>query len=245
MNKVFPDARAALDGLLRDGMTIMSGGFGLCGIPEDLIEAIRQSGVKNLTVISNNAGVDGVGLGLLLETRQIRKMISSYVGENKLFAQQYLAGDLELEFNPQGTLAERIRAGGAGIPAFFTKTGAGTIIAEGKETRSFDGEDYIMERGLVADLAIVHAWKGDTEGNLVYRKTARNFNPMMATAAKVTIAEIENLVQPGEIDPDHIVTPGIFVQRMVHVPATRKHIEQRTTRKRSAAAAPAGAGEEV
>jgi len=245
MNKVFPDARAALDGLLRDGMTIMSGGFGLCGIPEDLIEAIRQSGVKNLTVISNNAGVDGVGLGLLLETRQIRKMISSYVGENKLFAQQYLAGDLELEFNPQGTLAERIRAGGAGIPAFFTKTGAGTIIAEGKETRSFDGEDYIMERGLFADLAIVHAWKGDSEGNLVYRKTARNFNPMMATAAKVTIAEIENLVQPGEIDPDHIVTPGIFVQRMVHVPATRKHIEQRTTRKRAAAAAPAGAGEEV
>jgi 3-oxoacid CoA-transferase subunit A len=245
MNKVFPDARAALDGLLRDGMTIMSGGFGLCGIAEDLIEAIRQSGVKNLTVISNNAGVDGVGLGLLLETRQIRKMISSYVGENKLFAQQYLAGDLELEFNPQGTLAERIRAGGAGIPAFFTKTGAGTIIAEGKETRSFDGEDYIMERGLFADLAIVHAWKGDTEGNLVYRKTARNFNPMMATAAKVTIAEVENLVQPGEIDPDHIITPGIFVQRMVHVPAARKHIEQRTTRKRAAAAAPAGAGEEV
>jgi 3-oxoacid CoA-transferase subunit A len=245
MNKVFPDARAALDGVLRDGMTIMSGGFGLCGIPEDLIEAIRQSGVKNLTVISNNAGVDGVGLGLLLETRQIRKMISSYVGENKLFAQQYLAGDLELEFNPQGTLAERIRAGGAGIPAFFTKTGAGTIIAEGKETRSFDGEDYIMERGLFADLAIVHAWKGDTEGNLVYRKTARNFNPMMATAAKVTVAEIENLVQPGEIDPDHIVTPGIFVQRMVHVPAAKKHIEQRTTRKRAEAAVPAGAGEEV
>jgi 3-oxoacid CoA-transferase subunit A len=245
MNKVFPNARAALDGLLRDGMTIMSGGFGLCGIPEDLIEAIRQSGVKNLTVISNNAGVDGVGLGLLLETRQIRKMISSYVGENKLFAQQYLAGDLELEFNPQGTLAERIRAGGAGIPAFFTKTGAGTIIAEGKETRSFDGEDYIMERGLFADLAIVHAWKGDTEGNLVYRKTARNFNPMMATAAKVTVAEIETLVQPGEIDPDHIVTPGIFVQRMVHVPAAKKHIEQRTTRKRTEAAVPAGAGEEV
>jgi 3-oxoacid CoA-transferase subunit A len=245
MNKVFPNARAALDGLLRDGMTIMSGGFGLCGIPEDLIEAIRQSGVKNLTVISNNAGVDGVGLGLLLETRQIRKMISSYVGENKLFAQQYLAGDLELEFNPQGTLAERIRAGGAGIPAFFTKAGAGTIIAEGKETRSFDGEDYIMERGLFADLAIVHAWKGDTEGNLVYRKTARNFNPMMATAAKVTIAEIETLVQPGEIDPDHIVTPGIFVQRMVHVPAAKKHIEQRTTRKRTEAAVPAGAGEEV
>jgi len=245
MKKVYPDARAALDGLLKDDMTIMSGGFGLCGIPEALIEAIRDSGVKGLTVISNNAGVDGVGLGLLLETRQIRKMISSYVGENKLFAQQYLAGELELEFNPQGTLAERIRAGGAGIPAFFTKTGAGTLIAEGKEARQFDGEDYIMERGLVADLSIVHAWKGDAEGNLVYRKTARNFNPMIATAGRVTVAEVENLVQPGEIDPDHIVTAGIFVQRIVHVPNAKKHIEQRTTRKRSTAAAPAGAGEEV
>jgi 3-oxoacid CoA-transferase subunit A len=245
MKKVYPDARAALDGLLKDDMTIMSGGFGLCGIPEALIEAIRDSGVKGLTVVSNNAGVDGVGLGLLLETRQIRKMISSYVGENKLFAQQYLAGELELEFNPQGTLAERIRAGGAGIPAFFTKTGAGTLISEGKEARQFDGEEYIMERGLVADLSIVHAWKGDTEGNLVYRKTARNFNPMIASAGRVTVAEVENLVQPGEIDPDHIVTPGIFVQRIVHVPNANKHIEQRTTRKRSAAAVPAGAGEEV
>jgi 3-oxoacid CoA-transferase subunit A len=244
MKKIYPDARTALDGVLKDGMTIMSGGFGLCGIPEILIEAIRDSGVKGLTVISNNAGVDGVGLGLLLETRQIRKMISSYVGENKLFAQQYLAGELELEFNPQGTLAERIRAGGAGIPAFFTKTGAGTLIAEGKEVRQFDGEDYIMERGLVADLAIVHAWKGDAEGNLVYRKTARNFNPVIATAGRVTIAEVENLVQPGEIDPDHIVTAGIFVQRIVHVPSAKKHIEQRTTRKRASAAA-AGAGEEV
>ncbi len=245
MKKVYPDAPAALDGVLRDGMVIMSGGFGLCGIPETLIEAIRDAGVKNLTVISNNAGVDGVGLGLLLETRQIKKMISSYVGENKLFAQQYLAGDLELEFNPQGTLAERIRAGGAGIPAFFTKTGAGTIIADGKDVRQFDGEDYIMERGLVADLSIVHAWKADTEGNLVYRKTARNFNPMMASAGRVTVAEVEHLVEPGEVDPDHIVTPGIFVQRIVHRPDAKKHIEQKTVRKRREAAAPAGAGEEV
>jgi 3-oxoacid CoA-transferase subunit A len=232
-NKVYPDADAALAGVLHDGMMIMSGGFGLCGIPETLIEAIRKSGVKNLTVVSNNAGVDGAGLGLLLESRQIKKMISSYVGENKLFAQQYLAGQLELEFNPQGTLAERIRAGGAGIPAFFTKTGVGTIIAEGKEVREFDGERYVMERGLVADLAIVHAWKADTEGNLVYRKTARNFNPMMATAGKVTVAEVEHLVEPGEIDPDHIITPGIFVQRIVHVKNPVKRIEQRTTRKRA------------
>src|SRR5882724_11803970 len=196
MNKVYPDADAALAGLLRDGMTIMSGGFGLCGIPELLIAATRESGVTGLTVISNNAGIDGVGLGLLLESRQIRKMISSYVGENKLFADLYLGGELELEFNPQGTLAERIRAGGAGIPAFFTKTGVGTIIADGKEVRSFNGEDYIMETGLVADLAVVHAWKGDAEGNLIYRMTARNFNPMMATAAKITVAEVEQLVQP-------------------------------------------------
>src|ERR671915_1222462 len=230
MKKVYPDVHAALDGVLRDGMTIMSGGFGLCGIPESLIEAIRDSGVKGLTVISNNAGVDGVGLGLLLETRQIRKMVSSYVGENKLFAQQYLAGELEIEFNPQGTLAERIRAGGAGIPAFFTKPGAGTLTAEGKEARQFDGEEYIMERGLVADLSIVHAWKGDTEGNLVYRKTARNFNPMMATAGRVTVAEVENLVEPGQINPDHIITPGVFVKRMIHVPNATKHIEQRTVR---------------
>ena len=233
MKKVFPDARNALAGLIKDGMTIMSGGFGLCGIPETLILAIRDSGAKGLTVISNNAGVDGIGLGILLETRQIKKMISSYVGENKLFAQQFLAGELELEFNPQGTLAERIRAGGAGVPAFFTKTGYGTIIGEGKEVREFDGEHYIMERGLKADISIVHAWKGDTEGNLVYRKTARNFNPMMATAGKITIAEVENLVEPGTIDPDHIITPGIFVQRIVHVPSATKHIEQRTTRKRA------------
>jgi 3-oxoacid CoA-transferase subunit A len=233
MKKVYSDAKAALAGLLKDGMTIMAGGFGLCGIPATLIDAIRDSGVKNLTVVSNNAGIDGVGLGLLLDTRQIKKMISSYVGENKTFAAQFLAGELEIEFNPQGTLAERIRAGGAGIPAFFTKTGAGTMIAEGKEEREFDGNKYVMERGIVADLAIVHAWKGDTEGNLVYRKTARNFNPMMATAGKVTIAEVENLVEPGEIEPDHIVTPGIFVQRIVHVPDAEKRIEQRTVRKRA------------
>jgi 3-oxoacid CoA-transferase subunit A len=232
MNKVYPDAHAALADLLKDGMTIMSGGFGLCGIPEVLIHAIRDAGVKQLTVISNNAGIDGAGLGLLLDTRQIRKMISSYVGENKTFAKQYLAGDLELEFNPQGTLAERIRAGGAGIPAFFTKTGVGTMIAEGKEVREFDGESYVMERGLTADLAIIHAWKGDTEGNLVYRKTARNFNPIMATGAKVTVAEVELLVDPGEIEPDHIITPGIYVQRIVAVVNASKHIEQRTTRPR-------------
>ena len=236
MHKVYADAKAALAGILKDGMVIMSGGFGLCGIPEALTDALRESGVKGLTVISNNAGIDGAGLGLLLETRQIKKMISSYVGENKLFAQQYLAGELELEFTPQGTLAERIRAGGAGIPAFFTKTGVGTIIAEGKETHDFDGDTYVMERGLVADLALVHAYKGDTEGNLVYRKTARNFNPMMATAAKVTVAEVEHLVEAGEIDPDQIHTPGIFVQRIVHVPVVgAKRIEHRTTRPRKAA----------
>src|SRR5918994_7192463 len=218
MNKVYPDAKEALSGLLKDGMMIMSGGFGLCGIAEALSDAIRESGVKNLTVISNNAGVDGIGLSRLLETRQIKKMIASYVGENKLFAQQYLAGELELEFNPQGTLAERIRAGGAGIPAFYTKTGVGTLIAEGKEVREFDGERYVMERGLFADLAVVHAHTADTEGNLVYRKTARNFNPMMASAAKITIAEVEHLVEVGGIDPDCIHTPGIFVQRIVHVP---------------------------
>ena len=231
--KVYSSAEAALAGLLRDGMVIMSGGFGLCGIADALIEAIRASGVKGLTIISNNAGIDGAGLGVLLESKQIRKMISSYVGENKLFAQQYLAGQLELEFNPQGTLAERIRAGGAGIPAFFTRTGVGTIIAEGKDVREFDGEKYVMERGLVADLSIVHAWKGDTEGNLVYRKTARNFNPMMATAGKVTVAEVEQLVEPGEIDPDHIITPGVFVQRIVHIKNPKKRIEQRTTRPRA------------
>src|SRR4030088_3400053 len=232
MNKVYPDAQAALAGLLRDGMLVMAGGFGLCGIPEALILAIRDSGVENLTVVSNNCGIDGVGLGLLLDTKQIKKMISSYVGENKTFAQQYLAGELEIEFNPQGTLAERIRAGGAGIPAFFTRTGAGTQIAEGKEQREIDGQRYVMERGLVADLSIVHAWKGDTEGNLVYCKTARNFNPMMASAGKVTVAEVEHLVEPGAFDPDHIITPGIFVQRIVHVPDAQKRIEQRTVRKR-------------
>jgi 3-oxoacid CoA-transferase subunit A len=245
MDKIYPDARTALADVLKDGMVIMCGGFGLCGIPEVLIDAMRESGVRDLTVVSNNAGVDGVGLGILLETRQIRKMISSYVGENKIFAQQYLAGELELEFTPQGTLAERIRAGGAGIAAFFTKTGAGTMIAEGKDVRQFDGEDYIMERGLTADVALVHAWKSDPEGNLIYRKTARNFNPMMATAGKVTVAEVEHLVEPGALDPDCILTPGIYVQRVVHVPNSRKHIEQRTTRKRNEAAAPASAGEEV
>ena len=242
MKKVYPDGKAALAGLLRDDMTIMAGGFGLCGIPGVLIEAIRDAGVKGLTIISNNAGIDGVGLGILLETRQVRKMISSYVGENKTFAKQYLANELEIEFNPQGTLAERIRAGGAGIPAFYTKTGVGTLVAEGKEEREFDGATYIMERGLFADLAIVHAWKGDTAGNLVYRKTARNFNPMMATAGKVTVAEVEHLVQPGELNPDHIITPGVYVKRLVHVPNAVKHIEQRTVRKRAEAAA---AGVEV
>src|SRR5579859_2017663 len=232
MKKVYADARTALAGVLKDGMLIMAGGFGLCGIPETLILAIRDSGVKNLSVVSNNAGVDGIGLGVLLETKQIRKMISSYVGENKLFAQQYLAGELEIEFNPQGTLAERIRAGGAGIPAFYTKTGVGTLIAEGKEIKVFDGEHYVMERGLTADLAIVKAWKGDTEGNLVYRRTARNFNPMMATAGKVTVAEVEHLVKTGEIDPDHIHTPGIFVQRIFEGHGYEKRIEQRTVRKR-------------
>src|SRR5579862_6463994 len=232
-NKVFPTAEAALSGLLHDGMMLMSGGFGLCGVPDALIEAIRQSGVKNLTVVSNNAGIDGAGLGILLATRQIKKMISSYVGENKTFADMFLKGELELEFNPQGTLAERIRAGGAGIPAFFTKTGVGTVIAEGKETKVFDGEEYVMERGLFADISLVHAWKADTEGNLVYRKTARNFNPNMATAAKITIAEVENLVEPGSIDPDTIITPGVYVQRIVHVPVVgSKPIEHRTTRKR-------------
>jgi len=233
MNKVYADVRAALAGVLKDGMTIMAGGFGLCGIPETLILAIRDSGVKNLTVVSNNCGVDGKGLGILLDTRQIKKMVASYVGENKTFAQQYLSGELEIEFNPQGTLAERIRAGGAGIPAFFTRTGAGTDIARGKEERVFGGDAYVMETGLVADLSIVHAFKGDTEGNLVYRKTARNFNPVMATAGRVTVAEVEHLVQPGEIDPDHVITPGIYVKRIIHVPNQTKHIEQRTVRKRA------------
>ena len=236
VDKVHSDPQSALTGLLHDGMSIMSGGFGLCGIPSALIEAIRASGVRDLTVVSNNAGIDGVGLGILLGTRQIRRMISSYVGENAEFARQYLAGELEIEFNPQGTLAERIRAGGAGIPAFFTRTGAGTQVAEGKEERQFDGHSYVMERSLFADLAIIHAWRGDTEGNLVFRKTARNFNPVMATAARVTVAEVEELVEPGAIDPDLIVTPGIFVQRLVHVANPDKRIEQRTVRPRPQAA---------
>ena len=233
MRKVYPSAEAALAGVIKDGMTIMSGGFGLCGIPEVLIEAVKLTGARDLTVISNNAGVDGIGLGILLESGQIKKMISSYVGENKTFANLYLSGKLELEFNPQGTLAERIRAGGAGIPAFFTRTGVGTIVADGKEVREFNGEHFVMEHGLTADIALVHAWKGDTEGNLVYRKTARNFNPMMATAGKITIVEVEHLVQPGEIDADDIMTPGIFVQRIVHAPDAPKRIEQRTLRKRA------------
>jgi len=237
MSKVCKDAVEAVAGHLRDGMTIMSGGFGLCGIPEHLIAAIRDTGVKNLTVISNNCGVDGFGLGLLLENGQIKKMISSYVGENKLFEKLYLSGELELEFNPQGTLAERIRAGGAGIPAFFTKTGYGTVIADGKETRQFDGEWYVMETALKADLAIVKAWKADTEGNLVYRKTARNFNPMMATAGAVTLVEVEELLQPGQIDPDQIHTPGIFVDRLFAGAHFEKRIERVTTRPKAAAGA--------
>ena len=232
MAKTRNDAVDALAGLLFDGMTIMAGGFGLCGIPENLIAAIKESGVKNLTVVSNNCGIDGFGLGVLLESGQIKKMISSYVGENKLFEKLYLSGELELEFNPQGTLAERIRAGGAGIPAFFTKTGVGTLVAEGKEVREFDGETYVMERGLVADLSIVKAHTGDAEGNLVYRKTARNFNPMMATAGKVTVAEVENLVPVGSIDKDHIHTPGIFVDRIVKGAVYEKRIERVTTRPR-------------
>ena len=233
MGKVFHSAAEALDGLLFDGMTVMAGGFGLCGIPENLITALRESGVRNLTVVSNNAGVDGFGLGTLLESRQIVKMISSYVGENKLFAQQFLSGELQLEFTPQGTLAERIRAGGAGIPAFFTKTGVGTVVADGKETREFGGETYVMERALHADVAIVKAWLGDAEGNLVFRKTARNFNPMMATAGTVTVAEVEHLLPAGEIDPDRVHTPGIYVQRILQGEAFEKRIEQRTLRARA------------
>ena len=234
VNKIYSDSVAALADVLKDDMTIMSGGFGLCGIPGALIEAIRDSGVKGLTIISNNAGIDDAGLGLLLVTRQVRKMISSYVGENATFAKQFLAGELEIEFNPQGTLAERIRAGGAGIPAFFTATGAGTQIAEGKPTQMFDGRAYIMERGLTADLAIIHAWKADPEGNLIYRKTARNFNPMMATAAKTVVVQVEHLVESGSMDPDHIVTAGIFVNRIVPLTSIEKRIEQRTVRKRAA-----------
>lgn len=230
MNKIYPNAAKALDGILKHGLTIMAGGFGLCGIPEHCITAIRDAGVKDLTVISNNCGVDDFGLGILLKTRQIKKMLSSYVGENKTFEKQFLNKELELEFNPQGTLAERIRAGGAGIPAFYTKTGVGTIVAEGKETRKFNGEEYVMETGLTADLSIIKAWKADKAGNLIYRKTARNFNPMMAAAGKITVAEVEELVEVGELDADHIHTPGIFVQRLFVGTHYEKRIENRTVR---------------
>jgi 3-oxoacid CoA-transferase subunit A len=232
-SKVRNDAVAAVSDQLRDGMTILSGGFGLCGIPDSLIDAIRESNVRNLTVVTNNPGVDGIGIGKLVQTRQISKLIASYIGENATFAKQYLAGDVEVEFNPQGTLAERVRAGGAGVPAFFTATGYGTDVAKGKETREFNGRHYVLERGIVGDLALVHAWKGDTEGNLVYRKTARNFNPLMATAAKITIAEVEHLLQPGEIDADHVITPGIFVTRIVALTSVKKHIEKLTVRRRA------------
>ncbi|WP_417767702.1 CoA transferase subunit A [Stappia sp.] len=229
MSKIYPDAAAALEGLTFDGMVVMAGGFGLCGIPENLISALRDSGAKDITAISNNAGVDDFGLGLLLQTRQISKMISSYVGENATFERQYLNGELQLEFNPQGTLAERIRAGGAGIPGFYTKTGVGTLIAEGKEHKDFNGETYIMETGLVADVSLVKAWKADKEGNLIYRKTARNFNPMMATAGRKTLVEVEEIVEIGELDPDNIHTPGIFVDRII-LGQHEKRIEKRTTR---------------
>jgi 3-oxoacid CoA-transferase subunit A len=229
-NKVFDSAREALADIVADGQTLAVGGFGLCGIPEALIAALRDTGVKNLTCISNNAGVDGFGLGQLLETRQVKKMISSYVGENKEFERQYLAGELELEFTPQGTLAEKLRAGGAGIPAFFTKTGVGTLVAEGKETREFDGETYIMERALTADVSLVKAWKADKSGNLIYRRTARNFNPMVATAGKITVVEVEEIVENGTFDPDEVHTPGIFIQRIVLNAHPEKRIEQRTLR---------------
>jgi 3-oxoacid CoA-transferase subunit A len=230
MNKIYPSAAAALADVVKDGQTIAVGGFGLCGIPEALITALRDSGVKNLTCVSNNAGVDGFGLGLLLATRQISKMISSYVGENKEFERQFLSGELKLEFTPQGTLAERMRAGGAGIPAFFTKTGVGTIVAEGKEVREFDGVLYVMERGIRADVALVKAWKADKQGNLVFRKTSRNFNPVVAMSGRVTVAEVEQIVENGAIDPDHVHTPGIFVQRLVLNASPEKRIEQRTIR---------------
>lgn len=233
-NKLYESAGTALDGLLFDGMTIVAGGFGLCGIPENCIAAIRASGVKNLTIVSNNAGVDGFGLGLLLETRQVKKMISSYVGENKEFERQYLSGELELEFAPQGTLAERMRAGGAGIPGFYTRTGVGTLVAEGKEHKDFDGETYILERGIVADLAIVKAWKADRFGNLCYRKTARNFNPMAATAGKITVVEVEEIVADGALEPDNIHTPSVYVQRLF-AGRFEKRIEQRTVRQKEAA----------
>jgi 3-oxoacid CoA-transferase subunit A len=235
MNKTFPNAAAALDGLLKDGITICAGGFGLCGIPERLIDAIRDSGVKDLTFVSNNAGIDNEGLGKLLRTRQIRKMISSYVGENKEFERQYLAGELEVEFCPQGTLAERCRAGGAGIPGFYTKTGVGTIVAEGKETKVFDGEEFVLERGIRADLSIVKGWRADEAGNLVFRKTARNFNQPMATAGRVCVAEVEEIVPVGSLDPDCIHLPSIYVKRMILGALYDKKIEFRTVRQREAA----------
>jgi 3-oxoacid CoA-transferase subunit A len=229
MGKIYGSASDALDGLLFDGMTIAAGGFGLCGIPELLIDAIKQAGTKDLTIASNNAGVDGFGLGVLLATRQVKKMMSSYVGENAEFMRQYLSGELELEFNPQGTLAERMRAGGAGIPGFYTKTGVGTVIAEGKEHKEFDGETYILERGIVADLSIVKAWKADTTGNAIFRKTARNFNPPAAKCGRVCVLEVEEIVEPGTLDPDHIHLPGIYVHRLIQG-QHEKRIEQRTTR---------------
>ena len=231
MNKLYPSAAAALDGIIRDDLTLAVGGFGLCGIPEALIGALRDSGRKGFTVISNNAGIDGFGLGMLLNTRQIKKMISSYVGENREFERQFLANELELEFTPQGTLAEKLRAGGAGIPAFYTKTGYGTVVAEGKETKQFDGEWYVMEKALKADVSLVKAWKADKAGNLIYRKTARNFNPMVAAAGVICVAEAEIVVEVGELDPDQIHTPGIYVKRLVHNPSPEKRIEQRTLRK--------------
>jgi 3-oxoacid CoA-transferase subunit A len=230
LTKLWPDAHSALDGIVRDGMLLAIGGFGLCGIPEALIDALRATGVRNLTIASNNAGVDGWGLGLLLETRQIKKMISSYVGENAEFERQFLAGELEVEFCPQGTLAERMRAGGAGIPGFYTRTGIGTVVAEGKEHKEFDGLTYILERGIQADVALVKAWKADLHGNLMYRRTARNFNPPAATCGKITVAEAEIIVQPGELDPDEIHTPGIYVHRLVHNPHPIKRIEKKTIR---------------
>src|SRR5579862_5254326 len=231
-DKVYGDPSSALADVLRDSMTILSGGFGVCGIPDSLIDAVRDAGVRDLTIVTNNPGLDGIGIGKLVETRQVSKLIASYVGENATFAKLHLAGEVEIEFNPQGTLAERLRAGGAGIPAFFTPTGYGTEVQKGKETREFDGHYCVLERGIVGDLALVHAWKGDPEGNLVYRMTARNFNPVMATAAKVTVAEVEHLVEPGGIDPDHVVTPGIFVERLVKLLHVNKYIEKRTVRKR-------------
>lgn len=231
MNKIYGSAKEAIAGV-KDGMTLLVGGFGLCGIPENCIAALRDSGVKGLTCVSNNAGVDDFGLGLLLQNKQIKKMVSSYVGENKLFEQMYLSGELEVEFCPQGTLAERVRAGGAGIPAFFTPTGVGTKVAEGKEVRNFNGRDYIMEKGIVGDFAFVRAWKADKFGNLMFRKTARNFNPMMATAGKITVAEVEEIVEIGELDPDQIHTPGVYVQRIVKAPKLEKRIENRTVRER-------------